>query len=302
MQQDTSIQRGYNLPQDHFTIVPNAWIRDTRLSRRARGLLVELMSHKPGWKTSVASLVRSGTEGAASVKSTLRELKDIGYLELEWTRDERGRRTGSTYTITDPAQRETPSSDPQVENRPVDEPQDVHEGDFRPVDNPPVDNPSVANPSTKKNTLQEDQSHLEDQGGENAACRVLDEPHQRAHADEQRRRPIDELESKIREAGLSARFDKLTPTQIAAVEAEIAANGVTELVACARRLHRADDPARFASAWIDAWSALPRPREDSTTPSRPECSCAFGWIGEDELGQAIPCPACRPHGVQRTAC
>ena len=32
--------------EDHYTQVPNAWVRDARLTRRARGLLVKLINHQ----------------------------------------------------------------------------------------------------------------------------------------------------------------------------------------------------------------------------------------------------------------
>lgn len=106
----STIERGYSLPTDNFTVIPNAWVRDRRLSRRARGLLVELMSHRAGWRTSVAALAKTGAEGEAAIKSAIKELESHSYLLRVIVTDERGRRTGTRYVITDPAQQEPPTS------------------------------------------------------------------------------------------------------------------------------------------------------------------------------------------------
>lgn len=104
-----SIKRGHITRVDHFTIVPNEWLRDARLSRRARGLLAELMSHAPGWETSVESLVASGPEGRDAIRGALAELESCGYLQRSQGRDESGRLAGADYLVTDPA--DLPSSD-----------------------------------------------------------------------------------------------------------------------------------------------------------------------------------------------
>ena len=60
------IRREYVPTADNFTIIPNAWARDPNLSRRAVGMLVELLSHREGWEVTVESLWRGGTEGRAA--------------------------------------------------------------------------------------------------------------------------------------------------------------------------------------------------------------------------------------------
>ncbi|MFF1400584.1 hypothetical protein ACFVZD_43430 [Streptomyces sp. NPDC058287] len=44
----------------HYTTVFNQAVRDRRLSRRARGLLVELLSHRDGYGVSLALLLKAG--------------------------------------------------------------------------------------------------------------------------------------------------------------------------------------------------------------------------------------------------
>ena len=99
------IRRGFIPSIDQFTIIPNHWARDPNLSRRAIGLLVELLSHSEGWDVTVNSLWRNGTEGKNAIVATLKELEQAGYLRREQTRE--GDRFGAMeYIITDPSDSE----------------------------------------------------------------------------------------------------------------------------------------------------------------------------------------------------
>lgn len=89
-------------PPGHVRM-PNAWARDERLSRRARGLLAELLSHQDGWKTSVDQLVSKGPEGRDAIHKALAELRALGYLELEQHRVAGNRMSEVTYTICEPS-------------------------------------------------------------------------------------------------------------------------------------------------------------------------------------------------------
>lgn len=105
------IRRGFVQATDHFTIVPNDWIRDPSLSRRARGLLAELLSHREGWDVSIESLWRSGTEGRESVRKAVQELEAAGYLR----RDQRGGIGGekfgtAEYVLLDPVTKDADHS------------------------------------------------------------------------------------------------------------------------------------------------------------------------------------------------
>lgn len=85
-----------------FVQIPNAWMRDKRLSRRARGLLAELMTHRGGWQTTTQQMVANGPEGRDAVQTALAELAKYGYLRLERIRAEGGRMGGSHYHLQAP--------------------------------------------------------------------------------------------------------------------------------------------------------------------------------------------------------
>lgn len=44
-----SIRRTRTSLEDHYTQVDNAWLRDDRISLKARGLFVQILSHREGW-------------------------------------------------------------------------------------------------------------------------------------------------------------------------------------------------------------------------------------------------------------
>lgn len=77
----------------HFLTIPNATVRDPRISRRARGLLVELLSYADGWQTNSDDLADEGKgpEGRDAIRGALRELEGAGYLLRARVRDEGGR-------------------------------------------------------------------------------------------------------------------------------------------------------------------------------------------------------------------
>jgi hypothetical protein len=72
--------RGHHSFDDHFTQIPNDWVRDTRLSLKAIGLLAQIMSHTPGWRMSIRSLARVNGTGQDTIKSAILELEQFGYL------------------------------------------------------------------------------------------------------------------------------------------------------------------------------------------------------------------------------
>lgn len=290
------LTRGYGLPQDHFTIVPNGWLRDARLSRRARGLLFELMSHEPGWETSAERLAKAGTEGVAALKAALKELEACGYLVRETTRDGRGRLTGTRYIITDPNATENASSEPSVENRPKAEPDAEPSADSPSADLPPAAKPSVANRTPKKNNHKK--TNLEENKEKKTPPPPPEESHQPRDTDAARRRPIVELETAARNEKLSARFDKLSHDDHTAITSLIYVHGIPALVAAAKSTHRADDPARFAQAWIPAWSNLPAPHSGPAAPSWTSCGDCDpnGWV-ETEDGTARRRCHCHPRAT-----
>ncbi len=96
--------RGHHAFDDHFTQIPNDWVRDERLSLEARGLVAQIMSHRPGWNLSIKSLAARNHVGRDKVRRILDELLTHGYLERseKQAHDDLGHLAGFDYTTKDP--------------------------------------------------------------------------------------------------------------------------------------------------------------------------------------------------------
>lgn len=120
-----------NRPERDYTMIRNAAARDPRISLKARGLLLLMLSYDESWTYHLSHLETLMTDGRDSLRSGVRELEAAGYLMREQTRDEKGRVTGVLYWV-----RDSPSTD------------------GKPVDGKPAD----GKPATKKNNSKKNNS------------------------------------------------------------------------------------------------------------------------------------------------
>jgi len=118
--------RGHHAFDDHFTQIPNEWLRDTRLSFKARGLLALVMSHTSGWSLSIASLADHNQEGRDAIRTAISELQKYGYLTRSQVNQDG--KFGEAIWVT-------------------------HD----PTDYPSSENPSSENPTPKNNIIKEEQ-------------------------------------------------------------------------------------------------------------------------------------------------
>ena len=104
--------RGHHSFDDHFTQIPNDWLRDNSISLGAKGLLAQLLSHAPGWRISQESLGRDNGIGRDAIRTLINELLNAGYLMRSEDRErtEKGYLGGYTYTTQDPTQ-DNPTQD-----------------------------------------------------------------------------------------------------------------------------------------------------------------------------------------------
>lgn len=126
--------------EEGFTVLPNALLRDQRLSLKTKGLFCMMLSFPGDWSYSVGGLVSVCGAGRDAIRSALRELEAAGYLEREKVHGERGRFSGTVYTL------HTVSKTPWTENPPM-----VETGE---ADPPLTDYPTTADPTTENPPLQ----------------------------------------------------------------------------------------------------------------------------------------------------
>lgn len=113
-----AISRGRHDWDDNFTIISNAWLRDERLTFKARGLLAYIESHTVDWKINVSWLVAHSVEGKEAILSAIRELELHGYLLRE--QENVGGRFGEAhYTTQDPVSDLPLAENPLAENPPL---------------------------------------------------------------------------------------------------------------------------------------------------------------------------------------
>lgn len=82
-----AIYRG-RLPGDNYTMIPTAWLRDSRLSLTAKGILVFLTTVPPGQSIAESEIINSGrADDEAEVIDALAELEATGYLRRDASAD-----------------------------------------------------------------------------------------------------------------------------------------------------------------------------------------------------------------------
>ena len=89
-------------PEEQFTRLRNCWLRDDRLSLKAKGLLGYLMSHTAGYRCSQAQMTRESADGRDSIVTGIRELEGAGYLRKIPARSSGGRFAEDDYELIDP--------------------------------------------------------------------------------------------------------------------------------------------------------------------------------------------------------
>lgn len=117
--------------EEQFTTIPNAWVRDSRLSLKAKGLLAQLMSHSPGWSVTIRSLADANGCGRDLVAGAIAELERYGYLSRRQERNDAGQFSETVWETSEP---------PEV----------------RRSENPSPGNPAPDNPAYKKTINTED--------------------------------------------------------------------------------------------------------------------------------------------------
>lgn len=89
-------------PADHFTQIPNAWVRDGKTRPSGKAVLLILLSHDPGYRLPLAQVMRETGLGRDGVSAAITHLVDRGYLaEVRQTRATSGRFAENDYELTD---------------------------------------------------------------------------------------------------------------------------------------------------------------------------------------------------------
>ena len=84
--------------EKNYTVIDNTFIRDTRISWKAKGLMTYFLSLPDDWGIHLSEVEKHATDGRDSLRSAIKELKQYGYLKAE-QKKEKGKFTEVLYTI-----------------------------------------------------------------------------------------------------------------------------------------------------------------------------------------------------------
>lgn len=102
---------------ENYTTISNVYLRDIRLSLKAKGFLTVVMSLPDTWDFSIKGICKVLKEGTTAVYNTIDELKTNGYCEVTSSRDDKGMFLGNDYIFFEEPHLEEPNKDyPCAEN------------------------------------------------------------------------------------------------------------------------------------------------------------------------------------------
>ena len=116
--------------QRNYTTMDNTFLRDDRLSWKAKGLFAYLLSLPEDWKIYTSEIINHSTDGETATRTAIKELTELGYIEQARLKDENGKYSSYQYTII-----ENPSI--YATSQKIEKMQD---SDFQDVENQDVEN------------------------------------------------------------------------------------------------------------------------------------------------------------------
>ena len=82
-----------------FTVIDNNIFKNKKLSLKGKGMICTMLSLPDGWEFSEMGLCELSNDSRTGIRSTLKELMDLGYLKRERNRDSKGRLKDTAYTV-----------------------------------------------------------------------------------------------------------------------------------------------------------------------------------------------------------
>lgn len=99
----------------NYTTISNVFLRDIRLSCKAKGILAVIMGLPDDWDFSIRGILSITKEGKDAVYSAIKELKQYGYCEVSEQKDNSGKFNGYSYCFSDEALLQPLTENPHTE-------------------------------------------------------------------------------------------------------------------------------------------------------------------------------------------
>ena len=87
-------------PQDHYTMIPNAFSRDKRVTPRAARVYIFVASQVTGWSLNSRSIATQLGMSRDTVNKAMRELESLGWMRRAQQFDENSKFSGVVYEIS----------------------------------------------------------------------------------------------------------------------------------------------------------------------------------------------------------
>ena len=130
-----------------FTIVSNEFLKDARLSWKAKGIIAYVAMLPDDWVLNMRDLTNRATDGRDSLYSGIKELETCGYCAKTMRRNPDGTIAGYAYEICD----KPVFVQPFTENPVTDAPQPENPDTVKPdTDKPGTENPTLINTNSTK--------------------------------------------------------------------------------------------------------------------------------------------------------
>ena len=131
----------------NYTTISNVFLRDIRLSCKAKGILAVIMVLPDDWDFSIRGILSITKEGKDAVYSAIKELKQYGYCEVSEQKDNSGKFNGYSYCFSDEALLQPLTENPHTEKPLTENPH---------TEKPLTENPLPENPPQLKTYIIKD--------------------------------------------------------------------------------------------------------------------------------------------------
>jgi uncharacterized phage protein (TIGR02220 family) len=149
-----------------FVIVDKNFVNRTDLSWKAKGILLYLMSLPENWKLSMEDLKNRSTDGAAALRTGIKELEEKKYFQKISIRNEKGKIIKWEYIFDEipiedeseeiTSEKEVRSNKPECENQNEGQP----ECDYPDVENQHVENRRLQSNNNKQNNNKQNNNNI----------------------------------------------------------------------------------------------------------------------------------------------
>lgn len=139
-----------------FTVIDNSIFKNQKLTLKAKGMICTMLSLPDDWNFSEEGLTSLSNDGISSIRSTLKELMEYGYLKRERNRDAKGILRDYVYTIyEEPTLENQKQAEPTLEKPKLEKPTLENLKTYKVLNNKELNNKNITTTDTIYDLLQE---------------------------------------------------------------------------------------------------------------------------------------------------